>query len=192
MRRASGVAIILCLAACSKREPAAESKQTRPPPRIVHFYAAPPVIAKGEKTLLCYAVENATEVKLDPPEARVSPALSRCVEVTPAKSTRYTLSVPGEQQTVQVTVHAPRAKPGPQLIRLFVSDTRQTKPGAPVTLCYGVMNTVSVKLDPGGQSLKPLERSCLTRTIGETTTFALEATGKDGARESQSIKVEVR
>lgn len=59
---------------------------------ILMFYSNPPVIAKGEKALLCYGVSNASTVRIEPPVDGVSPSLSRCVEVRPSRTTDYTLS----------------------------------------------------------------------------------------------------
>src|ERR1017187_8160024 len=60
--------------------------------RILQFYARAHEIAPNEKALVCYGVVNATALRLDPPVERVWPAVSRCFEVTPATSTRYTLT----------------------------------------------------------------------------------------------------
>ncbi len=67
--------------------------------RILQFYTGAREIAPGEKALLCYGVVNATAVRLDPPIERVWPAVSRCFEVTPARSTRYTLTAEGGEHT---------------------------------------------------------------------------------------------
>ena len=60
--------------------------------KILHFYTSTREIALGAKADVCYSVVNATALRLDPPVERVWPALSRCFEVTPATSTRYTLT----------------------------------------------------------------------------------------------------
>ena len=60
--------------------------------KILQFYASGGEIAAGQKALLCYGVVNATAVKLDPPMESVWPSVSRCFEVKPAKTTRYTLT----------------------------------------------------------------------------------------------------
>lgn len=67
--------------------------------KILHFYASPREIAPGEKSLVCYKVVNATAVRLDPPVERVWPAVSRCFEVTPDKTTRYTFTAEGAKQS---------------------------------------------------------------------------------------------
>jgi hypothetical protein len=60
---------------------------------IQNFYAIPGVIRRGESVQLCYAVANAKTVKLEPQSNPVWPSYSRCVDVTPTKSTTYTLTI---------------------------------------------------------------------------------------------------
>jgi hypothetical protein len=63
--------------------------------KILQFYTSAAEIAPGSKALMCYGVVNATAVRLDPPVESVWPAVSRCFEVTPSKTTRYTLTAEG-------------------------------------------------------------------------------------------------
>ncbi len=60
---------------------------------IQNFYATPGVIRRGETVQLCYGVANAKTVKLEPQSNPVWPSYSRCVDVTPTKSTTYTLTI---------------------------------------------------------------------------------------------------
>lgn len=60
---------------------------------IQNFYATPGAIRRGETVQLCYGVANAKTVKLEPQSNPVWPSYSRCVDVTPAKSTTYTLTI---------------------------------------------------------------------------------------------------
>ena len=74
---------------------------------IQMFYASPPVVRRGETTLLCYGVANAKNVKLDPQDNPVWPSHSRCVDVKPTKETTYTLTIDdgkGHLLTQSVTV----------------------------------------------------------------------------------------
>lgn len=78
--------------------------------RILTFYAAPGVIARGAQTNLCYGVTGAKNVKIDPPVDAVWPALTRCVQVSPRKNTEYKLTAEDEkgksvEQTVEVKVN---------------------------------------------------------------------------------------
>lgn len=60
---------------------------------ILSFYASPKVIARGESAQLCYGVANAKTVKLEPESQAVWPSVAHCIDVTPNKSTTYTLTI---------------------------------------------------------------------------------------------------
>ena len=76
---------------------------------IQTFYATPGEIRRGQAVQLCYGVANAKTVTLEPQSNPVWPSYSRCVDVTPAKTTTYTLTITGasgdsKSQSVVVTV----------------------------------------------------------------------------------------
>jgi hypothetical protein len=60
---------------------------------ILGFYANPGTIAAGDRSSLCYSVSNAKSVKLEPEAEPVWPAFSRCVNASPRKTTKYTLTI---------------------------------------------------------------------------------------------------
>jgi hypothetical protein len=77
--------------------------------KIIAFYASPGLIHRGETVDMCYGVSNAKTVKLDPPEANVWPSANRCMQVTPKKTTTYTLTIEDGKgktanQTLTITV----------------------------------------------------------------------------------------
>jgi hypothetical protein len=77
---------------------------------ILRFYADPGSIHAGETAELCYSVSNAKSVKLEPPSEPVWPAFSRCVHVSPRKTTTYTFTAEDgagntKSATVKVEVH---------------------------------------------------------------------------------------
>lgn len=59
--------------------------------KVLMFYANPPQISAGNKSLLCYGVANADSVSIGPGVESVAPSLSRCVEVRPTATTTYRL-----------------------------------------------------------------------------------------------------
>jgi hypothetical protein len=59
---------------------------------ILAFYATPGTLRRGQSAQLCYGVSNAKTVRLDPPIAAVWPSLSRCISITPDRTTAYTLT----------------------------------------------------------------------------------------------------
>ena len=75
---------------------------------ILVFAANPPIVRAGEKSSLCYSVSNAKAVKIEPDaEEPVWLAYSRCVHVSPRKTTKYTLTIEdgaGHDKTAAVEV----------------------------------------------------------------------------------------
>ena len=60
---------------------------------IQNLYASPGEIRHGQTAQICYGVANAKTVKLEPQPNPVWPSYSRCVDVTPTKTTTYTLTI---------------------------------------------------------------------------------------------------
>ncbi len=61
---------------------------------ILGLHCIPATIQAGERSSLCYSVSNAKTVKIEPQaEEPVWPAFSRCVHVSPRKTTKYTLTI---------------------------------------------------------------------------------------------------
>jgi hypothetical protein len=76
---------------------------------ILDFYASPKLIRRGESAQLCYGVSNAKSVKLEPQPHPVWPSVAHCVDVSPTKTTTYTLTIEdaagnSKSQTIAVTV----------------------------------------------------------------------------------------
>jgi hypothetical protein len=57
------------------------------------LYVSPPIVHRGEKAQLCYDVANAKVVSLDPPAGDVWPSHTRCLDLSPRKTTTYTLTI---------------------------------------------------------------------------------------------------
>ena len=75
---------------------------------ILAYSADPEEIQAGEKSSLCYSVSNSKSVKIEPsPEEPTWPAFSRCVHVSPRKTTTYTMTVEdgaGHTKTASVEI----------------------------------------------------------------------------------------
>jgi hypothetical protein len=74
------------------------------------FYVSPTVIHRGDTAQVCYDVDNAKTVRLDPPAGEVWPSHSRCLEISPRETTKYTLTITSAagnsaSQTVELQVH---------------------------------------------------------------------------------------
>ena len=59
--------------------------------RIMSFYATPGVIRPGSRAIICYGVNGAKKVRIEPPVEEIRPALSHCLQVTPRVDTEYKL-----------------------------------------------------------------------------------------------------
>jgi hypothetical protein len=163
--------------------------------RITQFYADSSSVARGQRVLLCYGVENARTVRLDPPGQELSAALARCVEATPSADTTFTLTAVGADgqtatQTLTIPVGPAQAKQA-KIVNVNVSSL-EVKPGDPVTICYTVENARSVTIEPlhftGGA--KP--KGCVSDTPRKATTYVISAIGAGGNKDQERVTVKVR
>jgi len=173
-----------------KDEPAADKTA-----RIVQFYARDATLPLGEKSLLCYSVENTKTLHLTPPVDAVWPAQTRCIDIAPVKETTYKLTAAGEdgkpvEQSVTVKVGAPR----PKIIEVSV-NTLNVHAGDQVSVCYKVKNAASVKVAPG----RALNMRVITTGYGcaadrpqKTTTYTVTAIGADGTTDTEHVTVRVK
>jgi hypothetical protein len=188
MRSLAAAAAALALAACSHAPSAAAPVQT-PVPRITQFYSTTPQLARGEKGMLCYGVENAKSVWLEPPRHELSAALARCVEVEPAATTTYTLTAEGAggsaKQELTITLGPPKVK----IVEVWVNSLDIAVADV-VQLCYKVQNAASVRVEPK-ISMLTAKPNCGFATPQRTTTYTVTATGAGGEQDSEHVTVKV-
>jgi hypothetical protein len=190
---AAWILSVLLPAGCSRTErPAAKTVKTAEAVRITQFYVNTPAVARGERALLCYGVENARTVRLEPPPQELSAALARCIEVTPAATTTYTLTaegVDGKIATRMLTV--PVGSPLAKIVNVTVSSLA-VKPGELVNICYTVENVKSVTIEPlhfaGGAKTK----GCVSDQPQKSTTYVISATGAGGDKDQERVTVNVK
>lgn len=86
------------------------------------LYVSPELIHPGEKAQLCYDVANAKTVTLDPPVGEVWPSHSRCLDLSPTKTTTYTLTIADAKgQSTSQSVKLEVKEQGPIRIDKFPS-----------------------------------------------------------------------
>jgi hypothetical protein len=160
------------------------------PVLITMFYASPANPSSDEKTSLCYGVENATEVRLDPAVESVWPSISRCFEI-PAKAQTYTLTAvrSGERVSQSVTV-----RPGAPLVKIIEVSINKLDfaSGEQATVCYKVKNAVDVTIQPGAwiEPHRP-DLGCIQDRPHHTTTYTVTATGAGGDTDSERVTARV-
>jgi len=192
---------LLLLSSCSST-PAPETGNTGPgPAAILQFYASPGVIARGDKALLCYGVEGAASVRLEPAVEDIAPSRARCVEAKPRATAKYTLYAKNSagaeiSKEIEVIVdpklQSETAKAGQGgLILFFTPLAPKVAKGTQATMCYGVKGAVSVSLTPPVQVLKPSDKLCFQTRPDVTTTYTLTATSATGAKDTETVRIAV-
>jgi hypothetical protein len=197
------VAVVLSAFGCPGRKgPEQAAAPQKPPPKITQFYAAPSVVAPGESAQLCFGVEHADQLRMEPPVANVRPAFSRCVQVTLKRTSTYTLIASNEKgqatATISVSVdpHARRAgsagsgEAKPSSLSFF-ADRQKVAPGQPVLLCYQAGAASKVDVQPRSASGALPATGCITERPSQTTNYVLTAEFADGRREKQELTIRV-
>jgi len=191
MRYLLAMLVALLLSGCGST-PSVTSAPPKPkaePVKITQFYASDKKLPKGVKGNLCYGVDHASKVELSPAVEDVWPAMTRCIEISPKQTTRYTLTAYGDDgskdaKTVDVTVVAAP----PRIYDLTVTAV-QVHPGQLVAVCFKVENTTSVKAGPGHFDSS---RNCITDQPRKTTTYKVSALGGDRQIDTGSVTVKVQ
>jgi hypothetical protein len=185
------------LAGCSSPEQRAVVPTATPaaPPegaRITQFYSTLAQVGRGGTALVCYGVENATAVWLEPPRHELSVAQARCVDVSPKADTIYKLTAQGADgkavaRELKVKVGAPRAR----LVNVTVSAL-EVRAGELVSLCYTVENARAVTVDPIGFRAGSAGKGCAKDQPGKSTTYTVSAVGAGGEKDEERVTVQVK
>jgi hypothetical protein len=139
---------------------------------------------------LCYQVENATSVVIQPGFG-VVPGPSACLTARPAITTAYTLTAANgtESATASVTLEVTSVA-----IASFTNDPAYSPAaGGPVTLSWTTQNAVSVRITGLGlpQDPLPLSGSVIVRPVTNTS-YTLIAYGANGQAVSSVLYIFVR
>jgi hypothetical protein len=205
MRLFLALAAAAALTGCGSQQPAEKAAAPPPPAKINHFYAGSAAVERGEPVSLCYSVENAASVRMEPPVEGVSPSPNRCVQAKPAANAEYKLIATGRDgaevsQTVQVKV-VPRSAGkkagsgakagGAGLIAAFAATATQVGPGQPVTICFDARQAQSVRMEPAPQAMPSGKKGCVSLRPDRTTTYRVTAQG--GSRtETREVTITVQ
>lgn len=156
------------------------------PVKIVQFYASAATVPRGEQALLCYGVENARAVRINPPVESLHPAVNRCISVTPSRTTTYTLTAEAEDgstATKSVTLEVGKGLPAAEKTGgpAIVSFNTEKKPGLTL-LCYQVANAESVEITPNVLPRSTVFRGCVGVAPTSPTTYTITAYGPHGSK----------
>jgi hypothetical protein len=183
----------------SKPAPAAsQDAAAAKPVTILQFYPSSNQVPRGQQTLICYGVENAKSVRLEPPIEEIVPSMTRCIPYSPKASSEIKLIATGSDgsevsKSFQIDVVAAAAgsntKKSGGLIVSFISSAKSVAPGQEVTLCYQTQNATSVKIQPDSSGRTLPVKGCVTEHVSQKTQFTLVASGADGKQDQESVTV---
>jgi len=88
--------------------------------------------------MLCYGVDGASEVRLNPPIEKVWPAMSRCFTIATEKPATYTLTASQGKQSVTQTITVTPGPPAVKIIEVSINKLDFAR-GETVTVCYKVI-----------------------------------------------------
>jgi hypothetical protein len=160
--------------------------------KITQFYATSAEITDNDHATICYGVEDARSVRLEPAVATLSPALTRCFWVEPRQDTTYRLTAEGDAGDADQSSFRLRVKPAPPSILFLALSHGDIVKGDAVTMCYGVDHASTVRLEPIGWPLFATRKNCVRFYPPGTMRYTLVAAGASGSADRESFRVRVR
>ena len=165
------------------------SRTPTAPVKITQLRVTPAFIPKGVPGKLCYGVENAVKVDLNPAVEELLPSQERCIDIAPAQTTTYTLTALGaDGSKASKSIDVRVGNPPPRLSDLSVTPT-EVKRGGQVEVCFTAENARNIKVSKG--KLTP-GKNCLTDRPNKTTTYKVTVFGADREQDSGTVTVTVR
>lgn len=168
-------------------------------PKVTEFKVRPNRIKTGEPVTLCFKVENASRIDIEPGIAKNRPvdSFGPCVQQRPRSTTTYTIiafndsglkSQPGQDT---VTVEEPQPLKHARIL-FFQPTPQKIKRGERVRLCYGVTDANTTSISPAPGEVPSAEKNCVDQAPRQSTTYTLKTTGEDNKPEtlSESVTVE--
>jgi len=186
------VLVVLVLSACSP-SPTAVAPVARPEPvKITQFYSTTPQVAPGEQATICYGVEGAVSVRIEPPVEQLVPSVARCFPFKPQGLT-YKLIARGKGgEEISQTLTLGQASARPRLVDLQISATT-VRPGDAIQFCFKAVNATRVSGGPGKFVKGGVPAGdCLLDQPQKTTTYRVTVASADGQQDSDSVTVQVK
>ncbi len=200
---------VLLLSACSSSQPAAPAEKTELSAKINYFYPGQEAVPPGDSAQVCYGVENANTLRLDPPVVEVRPLSNKCVWFEPKQTMDLTLIATGPDgkevsSKVQVSVLAgapsrtrdavPSASSGAAstgVIETFVATSTQISAGGASTICYVLGKEATLTMSPSQGDLGKDLKKCVLVKPTSTTTYTLTANA-GGVTDKASVTIKVQ
>lgn len=161
-------------------------------PRITSFSASQTRVHEGETVTLQWTVQNATEILLNPINAKNDARIYTSQQVTPMETTTYKLAASGPggtaMKSLSITVVPLRTSIAE--IEAFHARPTTITTGDSTTLSWKTSGAATVQIDPGvGTNLKP--HDSVKVSPATTTTYTLTATDNKGNPVTKTVTVTV-
>lgn len=176
------VVVLVLLTSCGRSQPV-------PGPNITQFKAVPDLLPAGITGKLCYGVENATSIAIDPHVETVLPASDRCIDIMPTANTTYTLTAYGVDGVTKTKSVSVQVGPAPPRLSDLIARPTEVRRGGLVKVCFKVQHAASVKVSSGRLDRKT---NCLTDRPRKTTTYRISALGANRQEDTGAVTVKVR
>lgn len=161
--------------------------------KIIMFYGSPGIVEEGESASICYGVQNAKSVRIDPPIAELKPTFNRCLEASPARNTRYTLTAGDGAGHVVTESFELKVRPDPRRaprIEYFrVRETSATNDGTLHVVCFETSNAEKVAIDPEAFPARKLVQGCFSALPKAQTEYTLTVYGTRGRQVSKRLTI---
>lgn len=164
------------------------------PPKIASFSVSPSAIPVNGQAQLCYEVENADSVRIEPNIGERKPASKECLSVTPGETLTYTLTAfaaDGKSASRQITLNVESPPLKHARILFFEVLSPRIKRGESLRLCYGVADANTTTISPLRREFPSVAKHCFEDAPSEPITYVLKATGEDSQTESRELRVVV-
>lgn len=164
-------------------------------PKIVEFSVRPQRITRGASVSVCFKVENASSVDIQPEVAK-SRAAEDCVQQRPRVTTTYVITafndagLKSQPRQDTVTVDEPPPLKHARIL-FFKASSQQINQGETIELCYGVADANTTAISPPGREVPSVENNCIKHRPRESGTYTLKTTGEDNKTETQELRVVV-
>jgi hypothetical protein len=171
---------VLLISACSKPSPG---------PDITQFKAVPSLIPAGITGKLCYGVENASKIEINPHLEDVLPSSDRCIDIMPSANTTYTLTAYGVNGVTKTQSVAVQVGPTPPRLSDLIARPTDVRRGGLVKVCFKVQHATSVRVSSGKLDRRT---NCITDRPKKTTTYRISALGANREEDTGTVTVKVR
>lgn len=164
-------------------------------PNIKSFTVSNQNVAIGDTVVLSWDVENATSIQILGLEKQSEDTLPLCgsLEAWPMDTTSYVLIATGCGGTVSSSVTVNVDKTGDAAVEYFTASSTKVVIGSTVVLSWKTSNVTNVEitgLEKTEEDQLPLTGSVEVWPM-ETTTYILQATGKNGEVVSKALTVNI-